>query len=688
MDQDLFNLNLIPVFSENLLTYKQSSSDSLELKEKDQIPYYEEQEQKDKFVESYQKVFNPYTADNKKDTIMEVHDIIDVDDFIVEFQKHLDYYYFGKDFDTIIEKIEKRFPFFFNDKTNGLLYIIQKLKFFELLIQDKLEEAKQFYKEKLIFLVKEIKKENWEKKNKFFMKLIKKPKLITKQGKLLNKYYDQYSYELEKAIRNFFHENNEEEDNNKKDLPNFNGNSNSSLNHLFSSSSIEMDFYLKNKGSNSETGFNFKIKQSNEITKDTIKVNEEEKEDLDYENYSTKEEFSDFEDEIQQKCVDNQEPKEQNEENEENTINLNNYKSFDNKENIFNNSFEQDFKLSPIYDDSPDMSPPFMPFPDKSLKNSFSHIEEEEENIFIGNNKNEFIIDTSSKNLQNNLEEDKFNNNFNNFNANKEKTENQSKIHFEEINTNINVPKKQIEKKETKKYNKKKKSNKEETIFNQLPYLNSFKPKYIKRETIDKKIIRSFKNYTIKEYKANRLVIDEKTMDQNFFINFVNGNMIPPLDFHDVNTDEYVKFNSFNCSYLLWFFSKKGVKEVYNQFINEKGKEFTDDLSQYYEISNEEKNQLNSYIMNFPNIFDISLVNSITQGATVKHLYRTVDKNKKFKERERRRKDDLDLRRQKSNESNLEPHSWLRLRCWCWLHLSITSHSTPRFRLRYRECIA
>ena len=654
MDQDLFNLNLIPVFSENLLTYKQSSSDSLELKEKDQIPYYEEQEQKDKFVESYQKVFNPYTADNKKDTIMEVHDIIDVDDFIVEFQKHLDYYYFGKDFDTIIEKIEKRFPFFFNDKTNGLLYIIQKLKFFELLIQDKLEEAKQFYKEKLIFLVKEIKKENWEKKNKFFMKLIKKPKLITKQGKILNKYYDQYSYELEKAIRNFFHENNEEDDNSKKDLPNINGNSNSSLNHLFSSSSIEMDFYLKNKGSNSETGFNFKIKQSNEITKDTIKVNEEEKEDLDYENYSTKEEFSDFEDEIQQKCVDNQEPKEQNEENEENTINLNNYKSFDNKENIFNNSFEQDFKLSPIYDDSPDMSPPFMPFPDKSLKNSFSHIEEEEENIFIGNNKNEFIIDTSSKNLQNNLEEDKFNNNFNNFNANKEKTENQSKIHFEEINTNINVPKKQIEKKETKKYNKKKKSNKEETIFNQLPYLNSFKPKYIKRETIDKKIIRSFKNYTIKEYKANRLVIDEKTMDQNFFINFVNGNMLPPLDFHDINTDEYVKFNSFNCSYLLWFFSKKGVKEVYNQFINEKGKEFTDDLSQYYEISIEEKNQLNSYIMNFPNIFDISLVNSITQGATVKHLYRTVDKNKKFKERERRRKDDLDLRRQKSNESDLE----------------------------------
>ena len=104
-----------------------------------------------------------------------------------------------------------------------------------------------------------------------------------------------------------------------------------------------MDFSVKNKGSNSETGFNFKIKQSSEITKDTIKVNEEEKEDLDYENYSTKEEFSDFEDEIQQKCVDNQEQKEQNEEKEENIINLNNSKHFENNENYLNNSFEQDF---------------------------------------------------------------------------------------------------------------------------------------------------------------------------------------------------------------------------------------------------------------------------------------------------------------------------------------------------------
>ena len=211
------------------------------------------------------------------------------------------------------------------------------------------------------------------------------------------------------------------------------------------------------------------------------------------------------------------------------------------------------------------------------------------------------------------------------------------------------------QKENKKKYQHKKKNKKEETIYNQLPFLNSFKPKYIKRETIDKKVIRSFKNYIIKEHKAKRFEINAETMDQSFFINLIHGNVLPPLNYHDLNNDEYIKFNSFNCSYLLWFFGKKGIKEIYNQFINEKGKEFIFEMTQYYEIpTEEEKNQLNSYIMNLPNIFDISLVNNITQGTGITHLYRTVDKNKILQERERRKKNDLDLKRLKSNESQFQ----------------------------------
>ena len=252
MDQDSFNLNLYPVFSGNLLKNNQSLDDSFEIIEKEDIELMEQQEPKDKFFESYQKVFPPLNPDNKKVPIPEIKEINNIDDFIVNFQEELDEDYYNKNFDNIIEKIEKRFPFFFNEKTNGLLYIIQKLKFYELLRQDRLPEAKQFFKEKLLILVKEIKKENWEKKSKFFIKLIKKPKIIFKQGELQKKYYDKYTFELEKAIRNFLHDDNDlynnDINNSKNDISLIHSQSNQSninFNHLFSSSSIDLNSFNK-----------------------------------------------------------------------------------------------------------------------------------------------------------------------------------------------------------------------------------------------------------------------------------------------------------------------------------------------------------------------------------------------------------------------------------------------------------
>ena len=634
---DIDDLNMMPAFSENLISYKQNPSDSIYDIAGNELPLYDKPEEEHNFEQGYQKIFTPFLPDNKEDILNEIYDVNKVDEFIISFQKVLDDYYFDKNYDGIIERIEKRFPYFFNEKTNGLLYIIQKMKFFELLKEDNIPEAKQFYQDKLLFLIKEIKKDNWEIKNKFFIKLLNNPKLISKQGDLQKKYYDRYTYQLETAIRNFLHENNKEYDdqNSQDDLPLLNSNSNNAFNHLYSSSSIEVNSLKKsyNNISNINVEYNNNNKLKDIESKDPI-ANEENKDDLDLENYSTKEEFSDFEDEIQQKCIDNQEQKEIK--TDVSSIKLN-----DNEDIIS----ESEFKLNSFGENSPDFSLPISSCQSKLFKSSF-----DEENNFINlPEQNEFNIDTSTKNLYKNFDNDepdnKFNDNKNNVNI----------IHFGEISTNINIIEKENKKKEKKKGNKKNKTKKEETIFSQLPYLNSFKPKYIKRETIDKKIIRLFKNYVIKEYKERRFEIDKKIMDQNFFINLINGNMLPPLEFHEVDTDEYIKFNSFNCSYLLWFFSKKGVKEIYNQFISEKGKEFISDMGQYYEIgTEEEKDQLNTYIMNMPNIFDITLVNNITQGETVMHLYRTVDKNKRIKERQTRKKNDLDLKRLKSNESQRE----------------------------------
>ena len=625
---DPFDLSLNPAISGDIF-YNNNYSDELD---DNDFFNFGKNNLDDNFSLNFEKVFNPITPDNKEDSFSEIDCSLNannVDDFILLFQKKLNIYYFNKDFDGIINKIEKRFPYFFNEKNYGLLYIIQKLRFFELLREGNANDAKTFYQEKLLFLLKEVKKQNWEAKNKFFNKLMKKPSLVLKQGDLQKKYYDNFTYELDKSIRNFLAVDENNENQSKNDY--------FSSNNINYSSSLDFD----NLKININTKKYYKSKEiiNDKETNDDDEKNgensDEKNGELDIENWSTQEEFSDFEEEIQQKCTENLENKKL-EENDGNHINTNPFSTENEILGVINdpvgnhNHFMRDLSISSSFS--------------KSHKNSddiFNNFSPEDENI-----ENDFIIDTSSKNNKNIInEKSNYSNNiYNNQNFNNDNNR--------EISTQTKSSKSKINKKSQKSSNKKAKNKNEEIIFNQLPFLNSFKPKYIKRETIDKKIIRTFKNYVVKEYKEHRLELNNVTMDHDFFINFINGNLLPPIDFYDATTGEYIKFNSFNCSYLLWFFSKKGVKEIYGNFINEKGKDFINSLSDYYEISSEEKTQLNNYIFNFPFIFDISLVNNITQGTKVTHMYRTVDKNKIQNENRRKKKEEernLDLKRIKSD---------------------------------------
>ena len=625
---DPFDLSLNPAISGSIF-FNHNYSDEMD---ENDFFNFEKNNLEEKFTEDFNKVFNPITPDNKEDSFSEFDSSLNannIDDFIFIFQKKLSIYYFSKDFDGIINKIEKKFPYFFNEKNYGLLYIIQKLRFFELLREENINEAKTFYQEKLLILLKEVKKQNWETKNKFFNKLIKKPSLVLKQGDLQKKYYDSFNYELDKSIRSFLAVDETNEIQSKNEFY--------SSNNINYSSSLDFDNLKININSK-------KYHKSKEIiidkeTNDDDKKeenNDEKNGELDIENWSTQEEFSDFEEEIQQKCSENLENKKSGEIDEKH-INAapfltENENLGDINDPVCNNSpFIRDFSISSSFS--------------KSHKNSddiFNNFPQDQEDDNI---ENDFIIDTSSKNNHNIISGK---NNYNNLDNNLNQNQN-SDDYNREISTKTKSTKSKISQKSSNKKGKNK--NNQEIIFNQLPFLNSFKPKYIKRETIDKKIIRTFKNYVVKEYKEHRLELNNVTMDQDFFINFVNGNLLPPIDFYDATTGEYIKFNSFNCSYLLWFFSKKGVKEIYGNFINEKGKEFIDNLSDYYEISSEEKNQLHSYIFNFPFIFDISLVNNITNGMKVTHIYRTVDKNKIQNDRRKKKEYErnLDLKRIKSD---------------------------------------
>ena len=620
-----FNLDLNPAMSSGIFFNNHDSNDSLDYLENNNFLNYEKFNEEDNFTEHYNKVFNVNSADNKEDIFSEIDSnasIDNVDNFIIYFQKKLSSFYFKKDFDSIVSQIENKFPFFFNEKNTELIYMIEKLKFFKLLGENKIDEAKQFYNERLLILIKEVKKQNWENKSKFFILLLKKPNLIGKQDEFLKKYYDKFTFELDKAIRIFLNEENEVNQDN--DFLSSSNNIN-----ILSSSSIEIKnipkININNENKLEKLNKNkiiFNGKEKDDKNKDRNNNNEE-NDELDFDNISTKEEFSDFEDELQPKMCDEneQELNIDNSKENKNIINMNN--ALINEDN--DNTEEMD--LDPVNNNNPFFMNVSMSSFSKSHKSSYE-IENNQQN----EEENDCIIDTSSKKNQNFLQEKLKENNYDNYNTYNE-------------NISIRTNSKTLKDKEIKKKTNKKTKNKDqEIIFNQLPFLNSFKPKYIKRETIDKKIIRTFKNYVVKENKEKRLEIDSSNMDQNFFINLVNGNLLPPIDFYDEVSGEYIKFNSFNCNYLLWFFSKKGVKDIYIQFINEKGKEFINNISEYYEISAEEKNQLNSYIINYPFIFDISIVNNITQGTAISHIYRTVDKNKKIQKNRKNNKNKLKIK--------------------------------------------
>jgi hypothetical protein len=346
--------------------------------------------------------------------------------------------------------------------------MIEKLKFFKYLGENNIQEAIKFYNERLLTLIKEVKKNNWENKSKFFLQLIKRPNLIGKPDEFLKKYYDKFTYELDKAIRIFLHAN----DSNQNYDNDFDLSSSNIINKLPSSSSE-----MFSKISSNEINFNSnkfvvkKFKEEENIKK--INNNEENnnKDDLDLDNLSTKEEFSDFEDEIQPKmCADTQEEKNLEKINE----NQNNINSFENEsDNIFN---MENFSMDPVNNNFDSL----LSF-SKIQKNSFDIDDFKDED----ENNDEYIINTTSKKSQINIEKKNINNE-NNFLLTNTKS--------------IKIKEKEKEKEKKQKINKQKKKE-DEIIFNKLPFLNSFKHRYIKRETIDKKIIRNFKNYVVKENK-------------------------------------------------------------------------------------------------------------------------------------------------------------------------------------------
>ena len=114
----------------------------------------------------------------------------------------------------------------------------------------------------------------------------------------------------------------------------------------------------------------------------------------------------------------------------------------------------------------------------------------------------------------------------------------------------------------------------------------------------------------------------EKLKDNSFLILFTNLNILPPVNYTDVNTGEKVLFKSFNSQYLFWLFNKEGIKEIYFNFIKDEGKNLIEEISRYYDVQGEDKAKLIYYVEKLPNIFNMNYVYKVTNGEYFNHIYR------------------------------------------------------------------
>jgi hypothetical protein len=143
-----------------------------------------------------------------------------------------------------------------------------------------------------------------------------------------------------------------------------------------------------------------------------------------------------------------------------------------------------------------------------------------------------------------------------------------------------------------------------ERLKDSVPFLKEFNPKFLKKENIDKKILRKFRNYVKYVCKHNPSQISN--YDIVFWNKFSHLNLLPPMKYVDKNTE--VDFKSFNIKYMMWLFSRNGTIELYREFAREEGMILLHSFIDSYDLMNNQEEvdiipQLKRYIHELPDIY-------------------------------------------------------------------------------------
>lgn len=214
-------------------------------------------------------------------------------------------------------------------------------------------------------------------------------------------------------------------------------------------------------------------------------------------------------------------------------------------------------------------------------------------------------------------------------------------------------------------------------------FLKDFNPKFVKKEVLDKVIIRRFNKYLKSKYKGckeyneykglkekddkgkenniNNIISSKYSNISNInrtihcsyskdsIIKFISGNLIPPFR----HNHEY--YSSFSTKYLIFLFSQDDIKDSYNEFIENIGEAFIKLIIDKYDVKNKQIRIIESlryYIENLNNIYNFNFlapndsidfnayIKENTNISSIKHLarvktpfdiYKYLDYNLDFK---------------------------------------------------------
>ena len=278
------------------------------------------------------------------------------------------------------------------------------------------------------------------------------------------------------------------------------------------------------------------------------------------------------------------------------------------------NEYYQSYKINEIHLYEPEKDNNIFDIKnlDKEVLDSFNfdeNIEEKSEFLssyspFSNNDKYDFIFE-NNKFFINNNSNNKEKNNKNNNNNKKKKNNELTSISSNNTKKNstkqivINFPKY----KSYKTDHRKKK-------------IKEYKFKKIKRENVDKKILRKFKKFLknrLKEKTENE--VKNYIKNNGFWPDYISMNLMPPFSYEKEN----ISFKSFNTQYLCWFFEHKFSLELFNIFIKIKYddllKKIKDDCK--LKENSDDYNLLKVYMNSMPMIYGNEIARSTAFSSNI-----------------------------------------------------------------------